>query len=52
LPGRATASGATTGKGFELLEFLAEQSQRPITFLALLDLPALRSRHMKTASSV
>jgi N-acyl-D-aspartate/D-glutamate deacylase len=39
LPGRATASGATTGKGFELLELLAEQSQRPITFLALLDLP-------------
>src|SRR5712692_4109250 len=39
LPGRGTAAGTTTEKGFELLTFLAEQSQRPITFLALLDLP-------------
>src|SRR5712691_354781 len=39
LPGRCSAAGTTTEKGFELLTFLAEQSQRPITFLALLDLP-------------
>src|SRR6266851_3614073 len=39
LPGFGTAAGTTTEKGFELLTFLAEQSQRPITFLALLDLP-------------
>jgi len=39
LPGRLTNTGATTEKGFDLLTYLAEQSQRPITFLALLDLP-------------
>jgi N-acyl-D-aspartate/D-glutamate deacylase len=39
LPGRIANTGATTDKGFELVALLAEQSQRPITFLALLDLP-------------
>ncbi len=48
LPSRgATASPSETG--FDLLVFLAEQSQRPVTFLALLDLPGIPlSTHVDT----
>ena len=48
LPSRgATASPSETG--FDLLVFLAEQSQRPVTFLALLDLPGIPLRtHVET----
>ncbi len=38
LPGRG-ANSAPSDNGFELLTFLAEQSRRPVTFLAILDLP-------------
>jgi N-acyl-D-amino-acid deacylase len=38
LPSRG-ANATPSDNGFELLTFLAEQSQRPVTFLAILDLP-------------
>ncbi len=38
LPSRG-ASATPSDSGFELLVFLAEQSNRPVTFLAILDLP-------------
>jgi N-acyl-D-aspartate/D-glutamate deacylase len=38
LPSRG-ANATPSDNGFELLAFLAEQSQRPVTFLAILDLP-------------
>jgi N-acyl-D-amino-acid deacylase len=39
LPSRGGASISPSDGGFELLVFLAEQSRRPLTFLAILDLP-------------
>ncbi len=39
LPSRGGASMAPSDGGFDLLVFLAEQSKRPLTFLAILDLP-------------
>jgi N-acyl-D-aspartate/D-glutamate deacylase len=39
LPARGGASISPSDGGFDLLIFLAEQSQRPVTFLAILDLP-------------
>jgi N-acyl-D-amino-acid deacylase len=39
LPSRGGASMSPSDGGFDLLVFLAEQSQRPLTFLAILDLP-------------
>ena len=38
LPSRG-ANATPSDNGFELLTFLAEQSNRPVTFLAILDLP-------------
>ena len=38
LPTRGATASPSDG-GFDLLVFLAEQSQRPVTFLAILDLP-------------
>jgi len=38
LPGRV-GTGSSADSGFDLLVYLAEQSQRPVTFLAILDLP-------------
>ena len=38
LPSRG-ANATPSDNGFELLSFLAEESQRPVTFLAILDLP-------------
>jgi N-acyl-D-amino-acid deacylase len=38
LPSRG-ANASPSDNGFELLAFLAEQSSRPVTFLAILDLP-------------
>jgi N-acyl-D-aspartate/D-glutamate deacylase len=38
LPSRG-ANASPSDNGFELLTFLAEQSARPVTFLAILDLP-------------
>jgi len=39
LPSRGGASISPSDGGFDLLVFLAEQSRRPVTFLAILDLP-------------
>jgi len=41
LPTRG-ATASPSDSGFELIVFLAEESKRPVTFLALLDLPGTR----------